>query len=171
MTGFLILLVIASALTFIWSTLNLCVIFYIYLRFIRPLKIRQKFVHFFYALASVLMALVMVKAIYMFGEVMINEETASDLPTRQVMLIFTSVIKCIDILLGYSVVAAMYKITASIQFVNMKITIEQRQKKKCKFYAFCAVMTSSVFLQTLFFIIMEKYHAKHSAYYGVFNAF
>ena len=68
---------------------------------------------------------------------------------------FTSVIKCVDILLGYSVVAAMYKIAASIQFVNMKITIEQRQKKKCKFYTFCAIMTSAVFLQSLFFILME----------------
>ena len=82
MKGFLILLEMASALTFIWSTLNLCVIFYIYLRFIRPLKIRQKFVHFFYALASVLMILVMVKAMYIFSEVMVDEETVVDLPAR-----------------------------------------------------------------------------------------
>ena len=87
------------------------------------------------------------------------------------MLMFTSVIKCVDILLGYSVVAAMYKITASIQFVNLKISIDQRQKKKCKFYTFCAVMTSLVFLQTLYFIIMEQFHAENSSYYGIFNAF
>ena len=155
MDGFLITLEIFSAITFIWATLNLCVIFYIYFKFIQPLKIRQKFVHFFYALASVLMGLVMVKAMYMFSEVMVDAKTVTDLPTREIMLMFTSVIKCVDILLGYSVVAAMYKIAASIQFVNMKITIEQRQKKKCKFYTFCAIMTSAVFLQSLFFILME----------------
>ena len=103
------------------------------------------------------MILVMVKAMYMISEVMVNEAMASNLPTREVMLMLTSVIKCVDILLGYSVVAAMYKIAASIQFVNLKITIDQRQKKKCKFYTFCALMTSSVFLQSLFFILMERY--------------
>ena len=78
---FLILLEIFSALTFIWSTLNLCVIFYIYFRFIQPLKIRQKFVHFFYALASVLMILVMIKAMYCFSAIIVNKETAINLPT------------------------------------------------------------------------------------------
>lgn len=81
MEFFYILLEIFNALTFTWATLNLCVIFYIYCKFIRPLNIRQKFVHFFYALASVLMILVMIKAMYCFSAIIVNKETAINLPT------------------------------------------------------------------------------------------
>ena len=64
-----LLLGIFSAIAFLWAMLNLCGICYIYCKYIRGLKIQQKFVHFFYALAAVLMCLVMMKAMYTIATV------------------------------------------------------------------------------------------------------
>ena len=69
----LTLLIISSAIAFLWAMLNLCGICYIYFKYIRGLKIRQKFVHFFYALAAVLMCLVMMKAMYTIDIVITTE--------------------------------------------------------------------------------------------------
>ena len=59
----LTLLIISSAIAFLWAMLNLCGICYIYFKYVRGLKIQQKFVHFFYASAGVLMCLIMMKAL------------------------------------------------------------------------------------------------------------
>ena len=50
----------------VWALINLGCILFIYFRFIRPLRINQRFVHFFYALAGLLMCIVMTKAIQDF---------------------------------------------------------------------------------------------------------
>ena len=112
---------IFSAIAFLWAMLNLFGIFYIYFKYIRGLKIRQKFVHFFYALAAVLMCLVMMKAMYTIPFVIAEEHPILREQGWYIMII--RMINITDISIGFSVVAAMFKIAVSIQFVNMKITI------------------------------------------------
>ena len=142
------LLIISSAIAFLWAMLNLCGICYIYFKYIRGLKIKQKFVHYFYASAGVLMCLIMMKALVTVPFVLTKEQ--HDTLHKQVwFLIPIKLINIIDVSIGYSVVAAMFKIAVSIQLVNMKITIQERQRKKCKFYTFCFVMTIIFFLQSV----------------------
>ena len=115
---------ILGAVELVALVVNLLAIVYIFKNYIIRLKITSKFVLMFYGISSLLTVLIICQNVYNlfrddYPRIVVD---GPNMPTPN--NITTSCIKLASALLGYCIVATMYKIGVSVQCVLGKITPE-----------------------------------------------
>ena len=119
---------------------NLFAIIYILKCYIIRLKIRSKFVLMFYSFSLLLTILIIAQCTALLTRAdfkMQQDPTGPNLPTMSNL--FESAIKFVSAALGFCIVATMYKIAISMEYVLGCMTLEEKRRKKRCFYWFCLI--------------------------------